>query len=79
MIQLENYEELGCILQFADESSLRRLCDHYQVTIVSVHYEQEINMQLRLRTKILQKFKQVAHDLLRGHLHWTEGKSIYHD
>jgi uncharacterized YigZ family protein len=76
MIQLENYEELACILQFADESSLRRLCEQYQVTILSVHYEQEIHMCLRLRTKLLPEFKQVAHDLLRGHLRWVQNKSI---
>lgn len=72
LIALENEEDLHCILQFADESSLRRLCEQYQVRIVHVRYEQTISMQLRLRSRVVDEFKQVAHDFLRGNLTWVQ-------
>ncbi|MFZ6843178.1 IMPACT family protein [Undibacterium sp. RuTC16W] len=66
--QVESYCERICHFQFADESSLRRLCEQHQISIVSADYSDTVELRLKLKQQQVQAFEQLASDLLRGSL-----------
>ncbi|MFZ6673059.1 IMPACT family protein [Undibacterium sp. Xuan67W] len=66
--QVESYCERIFHLQFADESSLRRLCEQHQISIVSADYADTVELRLKLKQQQVQVFEQLASDLLRGSL-----------
>lgn len=56
------------VLAFAAESSLRRLCDEYQVAVEAADYGDAVTLDLEMKQNIAEKFEQKAYDLLRGEL-----------
>ena len=55
-------------IRFADESQVRRMCEQFAVTVVSVDYADLVTMHLRMTLRIAEEFEQTAFDLLRGSL-----------
>jgi len=68
LIAIEVLEEITLAVNFADESPLRRVCDHYQATIVQVNYAERAIMTIKLKANQVQDFYQEAYNLLRGNL-----------
>ncbi|MEO6353161.1 MAG: DUF1949 domain-containing protein [Burkholderiaceae bacterium] len=54
------------VLQFADESSLRRLCEQHQVAVLDAAYGESVTLKLRMKLQQAEAFEQAARDLLRG-------------
>lgn len=68
LLPVEAQCELRCVLQFADESSLRRLCEQHQVTVLEAAYGEAVTLLLRMKAQQAEGFEQAARDLLRGAL-----------
>ena len=60
--------ERRCVLQFADESSLRRLCEQQQVTVLNATYAEAVTLVLRMKVSQADVFEETARSLLRGAL-----------
>ena len=60
--------ERRCVLQFADESSLRRLCEQQQVTVLNAAYADAVTLVLRMKVSQADVFEASARNLLRGAL-----------
>ena len=56
------------VLQFADESSLRRLCEQHEVTVLDAVYAEAVTLVLRMKQREAKAFEQAAQNLLRGAL-----------
>lgn len=66
---IETMCERRCVLQFADESSLRRLCEQQQITVLEAVYAQTVTLVLQLKLSQAPAFEEAACNLLRGALH----------
>ena len=60
-------------VQFADESSLRRLCEQWAIRIVHVDYGELVTLQLEMKASIADEFERLAFDQLRGSLRNVTG------
>lgn len=69
LLPVEALCERRFVLQFADESSLRRLCEQQQVTVVDAAYGESVTLMLRMKLQQADTFEHAASDLLRGVLH----------
>lgn len=56
------------VVQFSDESQLRRLCDQFAVQVLEVSYTDVVTMQLQMKSSLASEFEHAAIDLLRGSL-----------
>ncbi|HTD04322.1 YigZ family protein [Undibacterium sp.] len=72
LIPVEAMCERRFTLQFADESTLRRLAEQYAATVLDVRYSDMVTLQLRLKLSQAEEFEQTAFDLLRGSLQRLE-------
>lgn len=63
--------ERRCVLQFADESSLRRLCEQQQVTVLDAAYAEAVTLVLRMKASQAEAFEASARNLLRGALQFS--------
>ena len=68
LLPVEAQCERRCVLQFADESSLRRLCEQQQVTVIDAAYGEAVSLTLRMKSQQADAFESAARDLLRGAL-----------
>ena len=68
LLPVEAQCELRYVLQFADESSLRRLCELHQVTVLDAAYAEAVTLQLRMKQQQADAFEEAARNLLRGAL-----------
>jgi len=68
LIAIEILSEIKLAIQFADESQLRRLCEHYQANIIATDYTDRAILQIRLKENQVDAFYNEAHNLLRGNL-----------
>ncbi|MBG6072696.1 MULTISPECIES: YigZ family protein [unclassified Polaromonas] len=64
--------ERRCVLQFADESSLRRLCEQQQVTVLDAAYAEVVTLVLRMKASQAEAFEEAACNLLRGALKFSQ-------
>ncbi len=69
LIPVEILTELCLTVQFADESSLRRLCEQKGVSILNVNYADRATLHMRLKANEADEFQRLAFDLLRGDVH----------
>ena len=60
------------VLQFADESSLRRLCEQHEVTVLDAIYAEAVTLVLRMNVRQADSFEETARNLLRGALHISQ-------
>lgn len=66
--------ERCCVLQFADESSLRRLCEQEQVTVLDAAYADAVTLLLRMKASQAEAFEASARNLLRGALQFRRAE-----
>jgi uncharacterized YigZ family protein len=64
--------EYRAVLPFADESSLRRLCEQHGVTVTNAQYGQTVTLCLRLKKSQADAFRIDAINLLRGNVDITD-------
>lgn len=69
LIPVEILTELCLTVQFADESSLRRLCEQKGVSILNANYADRATLHMRLKANEADEFQRLAFDLLRGDVH----------
>ncbi len=64
--------EVMCVrrfeVQFADESSLRRLGEQFGVVVEDTVYADQVTLQLRMKLSVAAEFEKAAFDQLRGAL-----------
>lgn len=65
---VETMCERRCVLQFADESSLRRLCEQQQITVLDAVYAESVTLVLQMKLSQAEVFEEAARNLLRGAL-----------
>lgn len=68
LIPVEPMCERRFVLQFADESTLRRLCEQYEVAVLDAQYGEKVTMLLKMKCSQADAFTRQAFDLLRGAL-----------
>ena len=68
LIPVEILTELTFSLPFAEESTLRRLCEQMQVKVINTSYTDRSILQLQLKENQALAFECRAFDLLRGDL-----------
>lgn len=68
LIPVEILTELNLAIQFASESSFRRLCEQKNVCILDVSYTDRAVLRLQLKLSDAEEFERLAFDLLRGDL-----------
>lgn len=68
LIPVEILTELNLAIQFANESSFRRLCEQKNVSILDVSYTDRAVLRLQLKLSDAEEFERLAFDLLRGDL-----------
>lgn len=68
LIAIEVLSEIQLSVNFADESQLRHLCDHYQACILHVDYAERAILTIKLKANQVDTFYQDAFNLLRGNL-----------
>lgn len=68
LIAIEVLSEIQLAANFADESQLRRVCDHYQASILKVDYADRAILTIKLKANQVDAFYQEAFNLLRGNL-----------
>lgn len=69
LLPVEPQCERRCVLQFADESGLRRLCEQHQVAVLDAVYAEAVTLVLRMKQRQAGEFEEAARNLLRGALH----------
>lgn len=68
LIPVEAMCERRFVLQFADESTLRRLCEQSEVTVLDAQYGDAVTLLLKMKCSQADAFTRQAFDLLRGAL-----------
>lgn len=68
LIAIEVLSEIQLSVNFADESQLRHICDHYQASIEQVDYAERAVLTIKLKANQVDAFYQEAFNLLRGNL-----------
>ncbi len=56
------------VIQFADESTLRRLCEQYEISVLEAEYGDTVRLLLQMKCSQADAFTRQAFDLLRGAL-----------
>ncbi|MFC7298232.1 IMPACT family protein [Herminiimonas aquatilis] len=68
LMPVEAMCERRFVLQFADESTLRRLCEQYDVSVLDAQYGDAVTLRLKMKCSQADAFTLQAFDLLRGAL-----------
>lgn len=68
LVPIEAECEMRYVLPFAEESSLRRLCEQHQVAVLNAAYAESVTLQLRMKQQQADAFEDAARNLLRGAL-----------
>ncbi len=68
LVPVETQCERHCELLFADESSLRRLCEQQGITVLDAVYAEAVTLVLRMKQRQVDEFEEAARNLLRGAL-----------
>lgn len=68
LIPVEAMCERRFMLQFADESTLRRLCEQHEVTVLDAQYGDAVTLLLKMKCRQADAFTRQAFDVLRGAL-----------
>ena len=68
LIPVEAMCERRFVLQFADESTLRRLCEQNEVSVLDAQYGDAVTLLLKMKCSQADAFTRQAFDLLRGAL-----------
>lgn len=68
LLPMEVMCEQRFVLQFADESTLRRYCDQSGVTVLDAQYGESVTLLLEMKASQMRAFCDGASDLLRGAL-----------
>jgi len=68
LIPVEAMCERRLVLQFADESTLRRLCEQNEVSVLDAQYGDAVTLLLKMKYSQVDAFTRQAFDLLRGAL-----------
>lgn len=68
LVLVEPLCERSFVIQFSDESQLRRLCEQFDVVVPRVEYAEMVILHLTMKLRIAVEFERVAFDLLRGSL-----------
>lgn len=66
LIAIEVLSEIQLAVNFADESSLRRLCDSYSAHILEVSYGDKAIVKIKLKATEVERFYLEAFNLMRG-------------
>jgi uncharacterized YigZ family protein len=70
---IEILSELQLVVNFADESTLRRLCESYQANILQVDYAEQAILHIELKSNQIDDFYRDAHNLMRGSIRRLSG------
>lgn len=68
LVPVEAMCERRFVLQFADESTLRRYCEQSGVTVLDAQYGDAVTLSLKMKASEAEAFCRGAFDLLRGAL-----------
>lgn len=68
LMPVEPMCQLCVVLQFADESTLRRYCGQCDVLVIDAQYGESVTLMLKMKISQTEGFKREATDLLRGAL-----------
>lgn len=68
LIAIEVLSEIQLAVNFADESQLRRVCEHYQANILHADYAERAVLTIKLKANQVDALYQEAFNLLRGNL-----------
>lgn len=68
LIAIEVLSEIQLAVNFADESQLRRVCDHYQASVLHAVYAERAVLTIKLKANQVDALYQEAFNLLRGNL-----------
>ncbi|MFA9275612.1 MAG: YigZ family protein [Candidatus Aquirickettsiella gammari] len=68
LIAIEVLSEIQLAVNFADESQLRRVCEHYQASILHADYAERAVLTIKLKANQVDALIQEAFNLLRGNL-----------
>ena len=68
LIPVQAMCERRLVLQFADESTLRRLCEQNEVSVLDAQYGDAVTLLLKMKYSQVDAFTRQAFDLLRGAL-----------
>lgn len=76
LIAVEAMCERRFVLQFAEESTLRRLCEQSEVTVLDAQYGDAVTLLLKMKCSQADAFTRHAFDLLRGALEVRSGQTL---
>lgn len=68
LVPVEPMCERQFVLQFADESTLRRYCEQCEVAVLDAQYGETVTLRLKMKVSQADAFTREAFDLLRGAL-----------
>jgi uncharacterized YigZ family protein len=68
LVPVEAMCEKRVVLPFAEESTLRRLCEQHGVTVLDAQYGEAVTLLLRMKTSQADLFCSEAINLLRGNI-----------
>jgi putative IMPACT (imprinted ancient) family translation regulator len=68
LTQVETMCERRATLPFAEESTLRRLCEQHGVAVLDAQYGEAVTLLLRMKASQAEAFCSEATNLLRGNV-----------
>ena len=68
LIEIENTIDLRYLVPFADEAMVRRLCEQHSVVLLQADYQQQVQLDLRLRVAMIDEFERLLNHQLKGNL-----------
>jgi uncharacterized YigZ family protein len=66
LLPIEILCEAKFVVDFSDESTIRRLCEQRAIVVVGVQYTEQALIHLKMKVTQAQEFEEVAFNLLRG-------------
>ena len=68
LIEIENTIDLRYLVPFADEAMVRRLCEQHSVVLLHADYQQQVQLDLRVRVAMVVEFEGLLNHQLKGNL-----------
>lgn len=68
LIEIEHTIDLRYLVPFADEAMVRRLCEQHSVVLLQADYQQQVQLDLRLRVAMIDEFERLLNHQLKGNL-----------
>ena len=68
LIEIENTIDLRYLVPFADEAMVRRLCEQNNVMVLRAEYQQQVQLDLRIRVAKVDAFEGLLKHQLKGNL-----------